>query len=174
MTCKICCFTGTLMLFDENNQRFPMIGEMVYFKPNPDDTVAKSNYNDGYIPAIVTRVWSYGCINLKIIPDQGPMQDRSSVTHNTLNPAGYHFLFRDEYIKTLGEFSTAVGNGISYFNPENNTDVLSLLSHFGVSSAVLNTNSTSGTYIITGDPNTTITCRSNLKNDEHIAPDANS
>lgn len=78
------------------NQREPKVGETVLFTPNPDDTVAKSNHNNGDIPAIVTRVWSSVCVNLKIIPDNGPMQDRSSVTHHSANPAGYHFKFMNE------------------------------------------------------------------------------
>lgn len=79
------------------NTRKPMIGEIVLFTPNPDDTVAKSNHNHEPIPAIVTRVWSEVCVNLKIVPDNGPMQDRSSVTHQSANPAGYHFEFQDEH-----------------------------------------------------------------------------
>ncbi len=76
--------------------REPYVGEIVLFTPNPDDKVARSNYNDVEIAAIVTRVWSYGCVNLKIIPDCGPMQDRTSVVHWSLNKAGYHFRFKDE------------------------------------------------------------------------------
>lgn len=79
-----------------NSQRKPYIGETVLFYPNPGDSVAKSNYNDEPIPAIVTRVWSHGCVNLKIIPDCGPMQDRTSVVHVSLNPAGYHFIYLSE------------------------------------------------------------------------------
>jgi hypothetical protein len=78
------------------NERMPKIGETVLFTSNPDDTVAKSNHNDDPIPAIVTRVWSAVCVNLKIIPDHGPMQDRGSVTHHSANPAGYHFKFMNE------------------------------------------------------------------------------
>lgn len=76
-----------------SNQRKPYIGETVLFYPNPGDSVAKSNYNDQPIPAIVTRVWSHSCVNVKIIPDCGPMQDRTSVVHLSLNPAGYHFVY---------------------------------------------------------------------------------
>ena len=46
---------------------------------------------------IVTRPWSSVCVNLKIVPDHGPKQDRGSVTHFSANPAGYHFMFQDEY-----------------------------------------------------------------------------
>ena len=73
--------------------RMPYVGEIVLFKPNPDDAIAHSNNNNEDIAAIVTRVWSHGCVNLKIIPDHGPMQDRGSVVHESLNPAGYHFKF---------------------------------------------------------------------------------
>jgi|SRR6185369_15475227 len=76
--------------------RTPKIGEIVLFTPNPDDSIAKSNHNDDDIPAIVTRVWSPICVNIKIIPDCGPMQDRTSVVHQSANPAGYHFKFIDE------------------------------------------------------------------------------
>jgi len=79
------------------NTRKPMIGEVVLFTPNPDDSVAKSNHNSDPIPAIVTRVWSEVCVNLKLVPDCGPMQDRTSVTHQSANPAGYHFEFQDEH-----------------------------------------------------------------------------
>lgn len=75
----------------------PKVGETVLFYPNPDDAVAKSNHNeDGPIAAIVTRVWSSICVNVKIIPDHGPMQDRSSVVHSSANPAGYHFKFMED------------------------------------------------------------------------------
>lgn len=76
--------------------RTPFVGEIVLFTPNPGDTVAQSNYNTGEIAAIVTRVWSHGCVNLKIIPDCGAMQDRTSVVHQSLNYAGYSFRFQDE------------------------------------------------------------------------------
>ena len=75
--------------------RRPEIGEAVLFTSNPDDLVAKSNGNDGPIPAIVTRVWSDLCVNLKIIPDCGPIQDRTSVVHSSANPAGYHWDFKE-------------------------------------------------------------------------------
>jgi hypothetical protein len=77
-------------------QRTPYVGEIILFKSNPDDSIAQSNHHPGPIPAIVTRVWSHGCVNCKIIPDCGPMQDRTSVVHHSLNHAGYHFLFLDE------------------------------------------------------------------------------
>jgi hypothetical protein len=80
------------------NTRMPLVGEIVLFTPNPDDSVAKSNHNDGPIAAIVTRVCSSVCVNIKIIPDHGPMQDRGSVTHKSANPAGYHFEFMPEEI----------------------------------------------------------------------------
>lgn len=75
--------------------RNPKIGETVLFTPNPDDTIAKSNHNDNPIPAIITRIWGPICVNLKIIPDCGPMQDRTSVVHVSQNPAGYHFDYLD-------------------------------------------------------------------------------
>lgn len=78
------------------NERMPKVGETILFTPNPDDTVSRSNSNDGPVAAIVTRVWSSICVNLKVIPDHGPMQDRGSVTHKSANPAGYHFQFMDE------------------------------------------------------------------------------
>lgn len=77
--------------------RTPKLGEIVLFSPNPDDSVSKSNSNDGPIPAIITRVWSAICVNIKIVPDCGPMQDRTSVCHQSANPAGYHFRFIEEH-----------------------------------------------------------------------------
>jgi len=71
----------------------PYVGQIVQFMPNPTDEVAKSNHNTGYIPAIITRVWSEKTVNLKIIPDHGPMQDRGSVSHISNNPAGYHYIY---------------------------------------------------------------------------------
>lgn len=78
------------------NERMPKIGETVLFAPNPDDTVARSNGNDYFVAAVVTRVWSSVCVNLKIIPDHGPMQDRGSVSHFSANPANYNFRFMSE------------------------------------------------------------------------------
>lgn len=78
------------------NTRLPKVGEIVLFTPNPDDAVAQSNHNRDEIAAIVTRAWSATCVNIKIIPDCGPMQDRTSVVHYSANPAGYHFRFQDE------------------------------------------------------------------------------
>ena len=75
----------------EYGDRMPYVGETVLFKPHPKDEVARSNDNDDYIAAIVTRVWSNVCVNLKIIPDHGPMQDRASVTRIDANPSRYHF-----------------------------------------------------------------------------------
>lgn len=78
------------------NTRLPLIGEIVLFTPNPNDEIARSNHNHDEVAAIVTRVWSATCVNIKIVPDCGPMQDRTSVVHYTANPAGYHFRFQDE------------------------------------------------------------------------------
>lgn len=80
------------------NTRTPRVGEIVLFTANPDDATAHSNHNDDPIPAIITRVWSAICVNMKIIPDCGAMQDRTSVVHRSANPAGYHFTFTDEEI----------------------------------------------------------------------------
>jgi hypothetical protein len=81
---------------NEFSTRMPKLGEVVIFFPNPDDDTARSNHND-VCAAIVTRPWSSVCVNLKIVPDHGAMQDRGSVTHFSANPAGYHFMFQDEY-----------------------------------------------------------------------------
>lgn len=74
-------------------QVMPYVGQMVNFMPNPTDEVAASNGNSGYIAAIITRVWSEKVVNIKIIPDHGPMQDRGSVSHISINSAGYHFIY---------------------------------------------------------------------------------
>lgn len=86
---------------DNSNQsefstRMPKLGEIVIFFPNPEDETARSNHSE-VCAAIVTRPWSSVCVNLKIVPDHGAMQDRGSVTHFSANPAGYHFMFQDEY-----------------------------------------------------------------------------
>lgn len=78
------------------NTRTPKVGESVLFSPNPNDEIARSNHNYGDVAAIVTRVWSEICVNLKLVPDCGPMQDRTSVVHQSANPAGYNFRFQDE------------------------------------------------------------------------------
>jgi len=77
-------------------RRSPQVGDIVLFQGNPDDSIAHSNFNHDRIPAIITRKWSEVCVNLKIIPDCGPMQDRTSVVHISANPAGYNFIFPDE------------------------------------------------------------------------------
>lgn len=77
--------------------RTPRLGETVLFYPKPDDSVAKSNHNDDPIPAIITRVWSAICVNLKIFPDCGAVQDRTSVCHQSANPVNYNFMFIEEY-----------------------------------------------------------------------------
>lgn len=74
----------------------PHVGEIILFTPNPGDTIAKSNHNNDDVAAMVTRVWSHGCVNIKIFPDCGATQDRTSVVHQSMNPAGYHFRFVDE------------------------------------------------------------------------------
>ena len=90
----------------------PFVGQTVLFLPNTDDSVAKSNHNQDYIPAIITRVWSDTVVNLKIIPDCGSMQDRTSVSYIDSNPAGYHFKFIPEPIKEfISEESILVSFG---------------------------------------------------------------
>lgn len=81
---------------NEYSTRMPKLGEQVIFFPNPDDTVARSN-NAKVCVAFVTAPWSSIIVNLKIMPDHGPIQDRGSVSHFSANPAGYHFMFQDEY-----------------------------------------------------------------------------
>lgn len=93
--------------FEPKTQRMPYVGETVLFTPNPGDAPAKSNYNDSEIAAIVTRVWSHGCVNLKIIPDCGAMQDRTSVVHWSLNKAGYHFRFIGESMEQPTQLTEA-------------------------------------------------------------------
>lgn len=89
------------------NERMPKLGEVVIFYPNPDDSVSRSNGVD-CCAAIVTRVWSSVCVNIKVIPDHGPMQDRGSVTHHTANPAGYHFKFHNEVYPDKIDFKDVV------------------------------------------------------------------
>jgi hypothetical protein len=82
------------------NSRLPRVGQSILFFPNPDDSVALSNGKRPGDPvaAIVTQVWSSVCVNLKVVPDHGPMQDRGSVVHMTANPiGGYRWCFPEEY-----------------------------------------------------------------------------
>lgn len=79
-----------------NFPKQPRVGDIVLFTPNPDDAIAKSNHNHDPIPAIITRVWGPICCNIKIIPDCGAMQDRTSVVHRSQNPAGYNWVYNDE------------------------------------------------------------------------------
>jgi hypothetical protein len=85
-----------LKLYKMNFPKQPQVGDMVLFVPNPSDDIAKSNFNDAPIAAIITRVWGQFCVNLKIIPDCGAMQDRTSSVHISQNPAGYHWFYNDE------------------------------------------------------------------------------
>ncbi|MED5686593.1 hypothetical protein, partial [Enterobacter hormaechei] len=56
------------------------------------------------IAAIVTNPWSSITVNLKLIPDHGPMQDRGSVSHKSAMPGGggYYWLFPEEYYGVKG------------------------------------------------------------------------
>lgn len=84
-----------------NFPKQPQVGDIVLFTPNPDDSIAKSNHNTHPIPAIITRTWGPICVNLKIIPDCGPMQDRTSVVHVSQNPAGFHWAYTNENDNSL-------------------------------------------------------------------------
>lgn len=83
-----------------NYPKFPKVGDIVLFTPNPGDDTAASNNNPGPVAAIITRVWGPQMVNLKIIPDHGPMQDRSSVGHKSLYPnsdnVSYHWQYGNE------------------------------------------------------------------------------
>jgi hypothetical protein len=79
-----------------NFPKQPQVGDIVLFTPNPGDDIAKSNFNHDPIPAIITRVWGEVCVNIKIVPDCGAMQDRTSVVHFSQNPAGYNWRYNDE------------------------------------------------------------------------------
>jgi hypothetical protein len=80
-------------IIPEYGDRMPYVGETVLFTCAFYDKIAKSNNNTDPIPAIITRVWSNVCVNLKIIPDCGSMQDRTSVVRIDANPTSYHFDF---------------------------------------------------------------------------------
>lgn len=79
-----------------NFPKQPQVGDIVLFTPNPGDDIAKSNYNKEPIAGIITRIWGPVCVNIKIIPDCGAMQDRTSVVHRSQNPAGYNWVYNDE------------------------------------------------------------------------------
>ena len=64
-------------------ERKPKVGDVVLYYPHESDKTAFSNGHPGPIAAIITRVWSDTTVNLKIIPDCGAVEDRSSVTFGT-------------------------------------------------------------------------------------------
>lgn len=59
------------------------VGDVVLYTPPVTDKTAFSNGHPGPIAAIVTRVWINETVNLKIVPDCGPVEDRSSVVKGT-------------------------------------------------------------------------------------------
>lgn len=71
--------------------RMPYIGETVHFEPSPDDQVARRGKNTDPVAAMVTKVRSSVCVDLKIIPNFGPMQDRKSVSRRDASPDEYYF-----------------------------------------------------------------------------------
>lgn len=87
----------------------PRTGMTVLFFPKSDDSVAKSNSNNGPIASIITQVWSDVCVNLKIMPDCGPIQDRTSVTHKSMNPATYSWCYLDE----VDDYFSGQGAGVA-------------------------------------------------------------
>jgi len=81
----------------EVRPRKPRIGDtVVYFQPTKDhegNPVKKSNGHRDH-PAIVTAVWSDGCVNLKVFFDCSPVADETSVNlrdtpDDTSNPYRY-------------------------------------------------------------------------------------
>lgn len=58
------------------------VGLPVQFNPGKDDDFAKANGNPGPVAAVITRVWSNGVCNLKVMPDHGATQDIGSVSNN--------------------------------------------------------------------------------------------
>ncbi len=92
------------------NQKQPRIGESILFFPKSDDSVALSNGKKAGmdpVAAIVTQVWSPIMVNLKVIPDHGPMQDRGSVSHKSAMGAAdtYYWVFPDEYYEDVRNFA---------------------------------------------------------------------
>lgn len=62
--------------------RKPLVGDTIWYFPPAEDQIAKSNNNKGIVAAIITRAWGFDAtcaVNLKVIPDHGPIQDRGSV-----------------------------------------------------------------------------------------------
>lgn len=78
-------------------QRKPEIGDNIYYFPPKEDSQAKSNFNEGVVPGIITRVWSGGVINMKVFPDSGPVGDRTSVNHASLTQGTRSWFYPGEY-----------------------------------------------------------------------------
>ena len=56
----------------------PSVGRVVhYYTANPSEQ--SNGAGEGPYPAIITRVWSPDCVNLKVLPDCGPVFDTTSV-----------------------------------------------------------------------------------------------
>ena len=54
-------------------------GQPVQYWPQSDEQDVRTNSNDGPIAAIITRVWSAGCVNLTVFPDHGQPVYKGSV-----------------------------------------------------------------------------------------------
>lgn len=80
-----------------STQRVPKIGDDVWFFPPSEDTVARSNFNKGVVAGKITRVFPT-VVSMKIFPDCGSIQDRTSVPHITgTNGATRSWMFVGEY-----------------------------------------------------------------------------
>lgn len=62
--------------------RKPTVGRIVLFDPSPDDREARANgIGDGEkLPAVIVRVWSETCVNLRVLNDGESVLHRTSVT----------------------------------------------------------------------------------------------
>lgn len=68
----------------ENQERVPKVGDIVILHLGDNDQI-QNNYAKE-LPAIVTRVWSNNCVNLKGIPDGPGTVWRTSVLHQNPFP----------------------------------------------------------------------------------------
>lgn len=59
----------------------PHIGQMVVCVM---DQGHSNNHNDQ--PAVITKVWSEGCVNIKVFPDCGDIFDATSIRYLTNGP----------------------------------------------------------------------------------------
>lgn len=71
--------------------RDPRVGEIVLF--NVGGTGELANNNASVLPAIVTRVWGAGCVNLRVITDGNSMPWITSALYDKGEGFGHTWRF---------------------------------------------------------------------------------